>query len=381
MATPVPPIDPQLPPFPGPNTPESAYDDMAFDWGSAMPGFGNRIAAIGQNVYNNAEEARLKALAAEGSAEAAAARLVDVQTAANGAFAAANYKGEWSTLSGALNVPATVTHQGRLWYLKLNLANVTTQAPALGSTYWGEVSRNDFTVLPCPAGTTNAADRGLYRMTSSTSVLLLPAAPWHGMVVAAANVSGTLTPVISRNGKTICGDAENFTMNVLGFQIVLQYDSISGDWMRVSGLTAFTAAQPAIGTSNIWTASQNFTGGLNMNGIPIVERGSNSDGEYVRYADGTQFCSKILTINTAISNSDGGGVLYSPAVNLGAFPKTFSPQAPSVNLTVSGGAGAFITSGSMPQTTTSWGNCFVSSGASRAATNYYISCLAKGNWF
>ncbi|ULR87372.1 hypothetical protein [Comamonas sp. B21-038] len=360
---------------------EATFNVTAETFTTNMPPWGADVKAVAESAKTNAEYSNQRANDSNTSAEAAAARLVDVQTAANGAFAAANYKGEWSTLSGALNVPATVTHQGRLWYLKLNLANVTTQAPALGSTYWGEVSRNDFTVLPCPAGTTNAADRGLYRMTSSTSVLLLPAAPWHGMVVAAANVSGTLTPVISRNGKTICGDAENFTMNVLGFQIVLQYDSISGDWMRVSGLTAFTAAQPAIGTSNIWTASQNFTGGLNMNGIPIVERGSNTDGEYVRYADGTQFCSKILTINTAISNSDGGGVLYSPAVNLGAFPKTFSPQAPSVNLTVSGGAGAFITSGSMPQTTTSWGNCFVSSGASRAATNYYISCLAKGNWF
>jgi len=370
-----------LPQYPTPEMPDDAYNAAAYATTAAYPVMIAEMSNAAAIVENNANHSTQQANAASTSAQTAADRLADVQTAANGAFAAANYKGEWSTLTGALNVPATVTHLGRLWYLKLNLANVTTQAPALGSTYWGEVSRNDFTVLPCPAGTTNAADRGLYRMTAATSVLLLPAAPWHGMVVAAANVSGTLTPVISRNGKTICGDAENFTMNVLGFQIVLQYDSMSGDWVRVSGVTAFTAAQPAIGTSNIWTALQNFTGGLNMNGIPIVERGSNTDGDYVRYADGTQFCSKILTINTAISNSDGGGVLYSPAVNLGSFARAFSPQAPSVNLTVSGGAGAFITSGSMPQTTTSWGNCFVSSGASRAAANYYISCLAKGNWF
>jgi len=299
---------------------------MAFDWGSAMPGFGNRIAAIGQNAYNNAEEARLKALAAEGSAEAAAARLVDVQTAANGAFAAANYKGEWSTLSGALNVPATVTHLGRLWYLKLNLANVTTQAPALGSTYWGEVSRNDFTVLPCPAGTTNAADRGLYRMTSSASVLLLPGAPWHGMVVAAANLSGALTPVIQRNGKTICGDAEDYVMNVLGWQIVLQYDSVSGDWMRVSGVTAFTVAQPAIGTANTWTASQNFTGGLNMNGNPVVARGSNATGDYVRFADGTQICSLLRTV-AAFDAAAGTAYLQSGWT----FPVAFNskPVVPS----------------------------------------------------
>ncbi|UXC18565.1 hypothetical protein [Comamonas squillarum] len=290
MATPVPPIDPQLPPFPGPNTPESAYDDMAFDWGSAMPGFGNRIAAIGQNAYDNADLSFQMAVDASEYAQAAADRLVDVQTAANGAFAAANYKGEWSTLSGALNVPATVTHLGRLWYLKLNLANVTTQAPALGSTYWGEVSRNDFTVLPCPAGTTIAADRGFYRMSAAGSVLLLPANPFHGMVVGAVNVSGALTPVIQRNGKTICGDAEDYVMNVLNWQIALQFDSASNDWVRINGVTAYTAAQPAIASANTWTALQNFTGGLNLNGIPVVASGSNANGYYLRFADGTQIC-------------------------------------------------------------------------------------------
>lgn len=312
---------------PNNNMDEATFNVTAETFTSNMPQWGGDLKAVADSAKTNAEYSNQRANDSNTSAETAAARLIDVQTAANGAFAAANYKGEWSTLSGALNVPATVTHQGRLWYLKLNLANVTTQAPALGSTYWGEVSRNDFTVLPCPAGTTNAADRGLYRMTSSTSVLLLPAAPWHGMVVAAANVSGTLTPVISRNGKTICGDAENFTMNVLGFQIVLQYDSISGDWMRVSGLTAFTAAQPAIGSSNIWTASQNFTGGLNMNGNPVVARGSNADGEYVRYADGTQIAwgKKVLS-----SRSWAVGEVYSPGAL--SFPISFiSPPVLSVS--------------------------------------------------
>ncbi|MGF6212323.1 hypothetical protein [Comamonas sp. 4034] len=257
---------------PNNNMDEATYNVTAENFTGNMPPWGADVKAVADSAKTNAEYSNQRASDSNTAAETAAARLVDVQTAANGAFAAANYKGEWSTLSGALNVPATVTHLGRLWYLKLNLANVASQTPTLGSAYWGEVSRNDFTVLPCPAGSTNAADRGLYRMTSSTSVLLLPAAPWHGMVVAAANVSGTLTPVIQRNGKTICGDAENFIMNVVGFQIVLQYDSVSGDWMRVSGLTAFTAAQPAIGTANIWTASQSFNAGASFGDGRVIKR-------------------------------------------------------------------------------------------------------------
>ncbi|MEJ5128220.1 hypothetical protein WH367_19425 [Comamonas sp. MYb21] len=284
MPTPVPPIDPQLPPFPGPNTPESAYDDMAFDWGTAVPGHGNRIAAIGQNVYDNAVEALQSAEDAADSAQDAADQLALVQTAANGAFAAANYKGDWAGLTGALAVPATVTHLGRLWYLKSNLANVASQTPALGSTYWGEVSRNDFTVLPCPAGTTIAADRGMYRMSSGSSVLQLPASPFHGMVVAAVNMSGTLTPVIQRNGKTICGDAEDYVMNVLNWQIMLQFDSATNDWVRISGVTAYTAANPAIASANNWTAAQNFNAGAS-------------------FGDGKVLLRKTITVIAPVSNA------------------------------------------------------------------------------
>lgn len=298
---PVPPIR-DLGTVPNNNMDEATFNVTAENFTTQMAPWGGDVKAVADSAKTNAEYSNERAVNANTSAETAAARLVDVQTAANGAFAAANYKGEWSTLTGALNVPATVTHLGRLWYLKLNLANVTTQAPALGSTYWGEVSRNDFTVLPCPAGTTNAADRGLYRMTSSASVLLLPAAPWHGMVVAAANVSGTLTPVISRNGKTICGDAEDYLMNMLGWQIVLQYDSVSGDWIRVSGVTAFTAAQPAIGSANTWTALQNFTGGLNMNGRSVVARISNANGDCLQLGDGTQICTRVATYGVSLAS-------------------------------------------------------------------------------
>ena len=257
----VPPIR-DLGTVPNNNMDEATFNVTAETFTSNMPQWGGDLKAVADSAKTNAEYSNQRANDSNTSAETAAARLVDVQTAANGAFAAANYKGEWSTLSGALNVPATVTHLGRLWYLKLNLANVTTQAPALGSTYWGEVSRNDFTVLPCPAGTTLAADRCMYRMSSGSSVLQLPASPFHGMVVAAVNASGTLTPYIQRNGKTIGGDAEDYLMNQLGWQIMLQFDSASNDWVRISGVTAYTAAQPAIASANTWLAPQNFSAGL-----------------------------------------------------------------------------------------------------------------------
>jgi len=289
--------------------PDDSYNAAAYATTAAYPLMISEMTAAAAVVENNANLSEQQAGEASQAAQAAAATLIDVRTAANGAFAAASYKGDWMNLTGALNVPATVTHLGRLWYLKLNLANVTSQAPALGSTYWGEVSRNDFTVLACPAGTTVAADRGMYRMSSGSSVLQLPASPFHGMVVAAVNVSGTLTPYIQRNGKTICGDAEDYVMNVLNWQIMLQYDSASNDWVRISGVTAYTAAQPAIASANTWTSPQNFTGGLNMNGNPVVQRGSNASGRFTRYADGTQHCWREVVATLSATTSYGSGFI------------------------------------------------------------------------
>ena len=270
---PVPPIR-DLGTVPNNNMDEATFNVTAEAFTSNMPPWGGDVKAVGDSAKTNADFSFQMAVDASEYAGAAADRLVEVQAAANGAFAAANYKGEWSTLTGALNVPATVTHLGRLWYLKVNLANVTSQPPALGSTYWGEVSRNDFAIYGSPAGTTNAVDRGMYRMSSGSSVLQLPSNPFHGMVVAAVNVSGTLTPYIQRNGKTICGDAEDYTMNQLGWQIVLQYDSTSGDWLRVSGFTAFTpysTTQP-FGQVNVWTAAQNFGAGASFGDGKVLLR-------------------------------------------------------------------------------------------------------------
>ncbi|UXC20002.1 hypothetical protein [Comamonas squillarum] len=360
---------------------EATFNVTAENFTTQMAPWGGDVKAVAESAKTNAEYSNQRANDSNTSAETAAARLVDVQTAANGAFAAANYKGEWSTLTGALNVPATVTHLGRLWYLKLNLANVTTQAPALGSTYWGEVSRNDFTVYACPAGTTIAADRGMYRMSSGSSVLQLPANPFHGMVVAAVNVSGTLTPYIQRNGKTICGDAEDYVMNVLNWQIALQFDSASNDWVRINGVTAYTAAQPAIASANTWTALQNFTGGLNMNGNAVVARGINANGEYVRFGDGTQICWRASGTSTIAS---AAGSLFVNGSSLGPldWPVPFSapPQEVFTGQKLDGTAGHCWAAATSRGTATQTGS-FQLFRATSSTDGFYAQIMGVGRWF
>lgn len=51
------------------------------------------------------------------------------------AVGAANYVGAWSGLTGALNIPASVSHNGRVWLLVSNTANVTTITPGVSSQW------------------------------------------------------------------------------------------------------------------------------------------------------------------------------------------------------------------------------------------------------
>ena len=56
------------------------------------------------------------------------------------AAAAANFRGAWSSLSGALSVPASVHHAGRLWVLLTSVSDVTAHEPGV-SAVWDRLQR------------------------------------------------------------------------------------------------------------------------------------------------------------------------------------------------------------------------------------------------
>ena len=66
----------------------------------------------------------------------AAAQVALAEVAAAAAASSANFVGAWSGLTGALNIPASVSHSGSIWNLNANLANVTTSEPAAANTDW-----------------------------------------------------------------------------------------------------------------------------------------------------------------------------------------------------------------------------------------------------
>lgn len=65
------------------------------------------------------------------------AELAEVQAAADTAIASAHYKGPWSTLTGPLAIPATVTHGAgpALYMLLESVADVTAEVPGVSSKW------------------------------------------------------------------------------------------------------------------------------------------------------------------------------------------------------------------------------------------------------
>lgn len=82
------------------------------------------VLALAEASYDNA-------LDAQGSATGAAASAVAAAASEANAAAVANLKGAWSSLTGAIAKPASVSHNGAIWGLLNNLADVTTSQPGV----------------------------------------------------------------------------------------------------------------------------------------------------------------------------------------------------------------------------------------------------------
>lgn len=78
-------------------------------------------------------------ISAAASASTATTKAGDAAAARDIAMAAVNYKGLWSSLSGALNIPASAYHSGNIYMLTESVANVALETPGV-STKWLNVT-------------------------------------------------------------------------------------------------------------------------------------------------------------------------------------------------------------------------------------------------
>jgi hypothetical protein len=114
-------------------------------------------------------------------------------------------------------------------------------------------------------------------------------------------------------------------------------------------------------------------------GVPtgaVIERGSNSNGEYVRFADGTQICTRAVSVSLAIDTAFMGG--FRSSGQTWTFPAAFS-AAPvftpvARNLTAFGAVSANV-----PGTTSA--TYAVTAVSSQSAATREVALHAVGRWF
>lgn len=118
-------------------------------------------------------------------------------------------------------------------------------------------------------------------------------------------------------------------------------------------------------------------------GVPtgsIVERGSNADGEYVKFADGTLICTKRLTTTGAISTTYGSMFVRS-GISAGNYAAPFAaiPTVSAIPEQTSPGYRFIGFDDSI--STTAWPQFGLVDAVSRGSTTTTINFIAIGRWF
>ncbi|KAF0174090.1 MAG: hypothetical protein FD162_1325 [Rhodobacteraceae bacterium] len=113
----------------------------------------------------------------------------------------------------------------------------------------------------------------------------------------------------------------------------------------------------------------------------VIERGSNANGEYVKFADGTMICSKTITGQGPISTASGSLFIQSPGLAIGALPAAFiAIPARSLDVYSPVGVSAWVQSATAPTTTTG-GTVQLVKSATSAATDFVLTATFIGRWF
>jgi hypothetical protein len=120
----------------------------------------------------------------------------------------------------------------------------------------------------------------------------------------------------------------------------------------------------------------NVNGNIKQFNQNIVESGSNANGNYIKYYDGTMICYKSVTATVSITISWGS--LYEGTMDLGDWAASFI-EKPNIQITNSSGAGCLIESISPSHTTTSAGTVYLVRPSSYTH-NFTIDVFGIGKW-
>ena len=137
----------------------------------------------------------------------AAASAASAAQSAASAAASSDFKGLWSSLTGALNKPASVYHNGGFWALLNNLADVTASEPGV-SADWLFISGTLWSDRITASATLNTNQYASVLATSAPVDLTQPTFAANDFLVVQNSPLSTETVKILNPSNTIIGSAD-----------------------------------------------------------------------------------------------------------------------------------------------------------------------------
>lgn len=110
----------------------------------------------------------------------------------------------------------------------------------------------------------------------------------------------------------------------------------------------------------------------------IVESGSNTNGNWIKYIDGTMICYNTISLNNIAVNTANGSMYISSTQTLGSFPQTFT-STPKVTITPHAEAFGWVAQQDQASTT-SVGRITMCRSTSSSSSSYEIDYIAIGRW-
>lgn len=175
---------------------------------------------------------KLMAFDASGMADTSRG-FADLDAAIAIALAVGNFKGNWSSLTGALNTPASVKHNNRYWALLNNLANVALSQPGVTAD-WQLLTEG---VMPqqTVAGSTVSALVGIeYVLTGPACAVTAPVGPQDGDPFSVAPANGLITNTILFGAASFICPGGTFTGTLtmeLRLPMLFRYSSTLTAWV------------------------------------------------------------------------------------------------------------------------------------------------------
>lgn len=249
-------------------------------------------------------------------------------------------------------------------------ANVPPGAPVTGDMY---------VVGAVPTGAWAGQAGNLAQWTGAVWQFTTAETGWMAYSVASGKVyfrgTSAWLPYVAPSAfiETLMDDANaaaaRATLGGTAFQALGTLTGVAGSFARFTGAGAADAVMQAI----VGTVSQ--SGGTPTGAI--VERGSNANGEYVRFADGTQICWRA-TPGTTLSTTTAANGLYRTDPSPVSFPASFV-GAPLGCMSIAPGNGWLGTLSGI--NATQWSYQLLALQAITAGATNGMMFYAIGRWF